>query len=66
MAVIGLLAIVLNFVDRVPTLLMWIYSWGESVAWIIKIGLVLVGAILFFVGKAPAEDAMEDAQQNNP
>ncbi|PWH81715.1 hypothetical protein DIS18_13620 [Algibacter marinivivus] len=50
MAIFGVLAIVLNFFDRVPSLLMWIYSWGDTTAWIIKIGLVVVGAILFFMG----------------
>ena len=50
MAIFGVQAIVLNFFDRVPTLLMWIYSWGDTAAWAIKIGLVVVGAILFFMG----------------
>lgn len=52
----GLFAIVLNFFDRVPSILMWIYEWGEGVAWAIKIGLVLVGAVLFFLGKPEAEE----------
>ncbi|MCT4630457.1 hypothetical protein [Winogradskyella sp.] len=47
----GLFAIVLNFFDRVPSILMWIYNWGEGVAWAIKIGLIVVGAVLFFLGK---------------
>lgn len=42
MAIVGIVAIVMNFLDRVPTLLMWIYNWGDTVAWIIKIGLVVV------------------------
>lgn len=52
MAFFGLFAIVLNFMGRVPTILMWIYEWGETPAWIIKIGLVVVGAALFFIGKS--------------
>lgn len=51
MVFFGLFAIVLNFLGRVPTLLMWIYKWGETPAWIIKIGLIVVGAVLFFMGK---------------
>lgn len=50
MVFFGLFAIVLNFIDRVPTILMWIYSWGDTTAWIIKIALVVVGAILFIMG----------------
>lgn len=52
----GLFAIVLNFFDRVPSILMWIYEWGEGVAWAIKIGLVVVGAVLFFLGKPETEE----------
>jgi hypothetical protein len=48
--IIGLLAIVMNFFNYVPKLLMWIYNWGEGPAWAIKIGLVVVGAALWFLG----------------
>lgn len=56
MAFFGLFAIVLNFFDRAPTILMWIYTWGDTAAWAIKIGLIVVGAVLFFMGKSEAED----------
>ena len=49
MVFFGLFAIVLNFFDRVPTILMWIYSWGETPAWAIKIGLIVIGAVLYFM-----------------
>ncbi len=49
-AIVGVLAIVLGFLDRVPKILFWIYAWGEGVAWVIKIALIVVGAVLFFVG----------------
>lgn len=54
----GLFAIILNFFDRVPTILMWIYSWGETAAWAIKIGLIVLGAVLFFMGKSPEESEL--------
>ncbi len=62
MFLFGAAALVLGFMDRVPRLLMWIYNWGEGPAWAIKIGLVAVGAILYFMGsrnkgaKAPPAD----------
>jgi len=40
MAIAGLLAIVLNFANRVPRILMWIYSWGKTTAWTIKMDLL--------------------------
>ncbi|MDC7998559.1 hypothetical protein [Gilvibacter sediminis] len=63
MAFFGLFAIVLNFFDRVPTILMWIYNWGEGVAWGIKIGLIVVGAVLFFMGSS--EEEAEELPQAN-
>lgn len=49
---LGIFAIILNFVGRVPRLLMWIYTWGETVAWVIKIAFVVVGAVLYFMGSS--------------
>lgn len=50
LVLIGLAAIVLNFMNFVPKILFWIYQWGEGTAWAIKIGLVVVGALLYIVG----------------
>ena len=47
---LGVLAIGLNFLNMVPSVLFWIYSWGETVAWAIKIGAITLGAILYFLG----------------
>ena len=58
----GLFAIVLNFIDRVPTILIWIYEWGEGVPWAIKLGLIVVGAILFFTGKSPEPEPIPEAE----
>lgn len=51
MAIFGILAIVLGFMDSVPAILAWIYNWGEDTAWIIKIGMTVVGAILWFISR---------------
>ena len=59
----GLFAIVLNFIDRVPTILIWIYSWGEGVAWTIKIGLIVIGAALYLMG---GSNNKSEATQQNP
>ena len=52
---LGVLAIVLNFINMVPLKLMWIYSWGESTAMMIKIGVIVVGAILYVAGRNSAK-----------
>lgn len=58
MALIGVGLIVLPFVGLTIRFTDWIYEWGEGVAWAIKIGLVVVGAVLFFLGK-PEEEEVE-------
>lgn len=42
LALLGIAAIVMNYLDGVPRLLMWIYKWGDDTAWAIKIGLVVI------------------------
>ncbi|WP_423736360.1 hypothetical protein [Chitinophaga caseinilytica] len=49
LVIIGLLSIAAGYFDRVPKILMWIYQWGDVVAWSIKIGLVVLGAALFLL-----------------
>ncbi|MCK4711717.1 MAG: hypothetical protein KAT26_02425 [Marinosulfonomonas sp.] len=51
MMFLGFFAIGLDFLDRVPTFLFWIYNWGDSAAWGIKIGFIVIGAGLWFFGK---------------
>lgn len=47
----GIYAIVIKIImNRDPSFLGWIYNWGDTVAWLIKIGLVVIGAILYFMG----------------
>lgn len=62
MALLGIFAIVLNFLDRVPRLLMWIYMWGDTVAWAIKIGLVVVGGALFFFTKSEEAEPVAETK----
>ncbi len=56
----GIFAIVLDFLNRVPTLLIWIYNWGDGVAWGIKIALVVVGGALWLMGSPSSEEAGEE------
>ena len=55
--VIGVLALVLNYFDRVPKVLVWIYNWGEGTAMLIKIGLIVVGGILWALGTYLEKDS---------
>jgi hypothetical protein len=55
MFIIGVLAIVLNFVGRVPTVLLWIYQWGDTTAWGIKTALMVSGAFLWLLSMRSAK-----------
>jgi len=60
-ALFGVLAIVLPFFNLQLRLLGWIDTWGETVSWGIKIGLIVVGAALFFMGGSSESSEAEEA-----
>lgn len=53
-------SILLNMIGFEFKLLMWIDNWGPTVGWAIRGGAIVVGAILFFLGK-PEMEAEGDA-----
>ncbi len=64
MAIAGIASIVLHFLGRNLTLLMWIDMWGETMGWVIRGGLIVVGAAIFFMSPAPPEPTPEP--ESNP
>ncbi|TAL29464.1 MAG: hypothetical protein EPN93_21445 [Spirochaetes bacterium] len=48
---LGGVAIVLNFLDRVPRILVWIDQWGMNTGWGIRIGITVAGLVLVVLGK---------------
>ncbi len=54
--IFGGLATVLGFMGSVPRLLSWIYNWGETTAWIIKIAMIVGGAVLLFLGRNEVDE----------
>lgn len=55
LAFLGAFGAVLSFLDRVPSMLFWIYNWGDTMAWVIMIGLIVVGGALWFMGQRNEE-----------
>jgi hypothetical protein len=55
-AILGALAIVMNYFNMVPRLLMWIYYWGDDNAMIIKISLIVGGGLLWFFTRPKHEE----------
>ena len=52
----GLFAIVLNFGEGTASLLIWMYEWGDGVAWAIKITILLLGVGMYLLGKPDEEE----------
>lgn len=59
---LGVFAIIMGFMDMVPKILAWIYLWGESTAWIIKISLVAGGALIWYL--TTVQQAKQQARAN--
>ncbi|WP_296380785.1 hypothetical protein [Winogradskyella sp.] len=64
MAVIGIALIVLPYFGLTIRFLDWIDNWGETVSWAIKIGLIVVGAALYFMGKPSEEEATDTVEKS--
>lgn len=50
LVLLGAGSFVLNMMEREFTLTMWIDNWGPTAGTAIRIGLIVVGAALWFVG----------------
>lgn len=49
--VIGLLSIVLHFLNMNFIFLNWIDQWGPEKGWIIRGGITLLGGLLWLIGR---------------
>jgi len=46
---LGIASIVMYFIGFVPKILVWIDMWGETIGWAIRIGITVLGGLLFLV-----------------
>ncbi len=60
----GIGSVILYFVGMEFILLAWIDLWGEGIGWAIRGSMIVVGAILFFVGNAQENNAIGEAQHD--
>ena len=51
LVLLGIASSVFQFIGRETRLLMWINEWGEGVAWGIRAGCIVLGAVLIKLGK---------------
>lgn len=55
-AIFGVIAILAPFFNLKLQYFSWIYDWGETAAWAIKIGFIVIGAALYLLASKTAQD----------
>ena len=61
----GVGSIVLYFLNMEFIVLTWIDTWGESVGWAIRIGMAIVGGVLWLIARQQEKaEAPESAPTN--
>lgn len=56
-ALFGAASFVLNMVNYELVLLSWIDNWGSTVGTVIRVGMIVVGGALWFVGNQQESDS---------
>lgn len=52
-------SIVLYYLELQFVILSWIDNWGPTVGWTIRVGLTVLGAAIWLLGKAPEQAQTE-------
>lgn len=56
LALMGVASIILSVFNYNLRLLAWVDLWGDTMGWVIRIGLIVIGGTLFFVYGRGVED----------
>lgn len=56
---LGLVSAGMHFLGREVALLIWIDSWGDSIGWVIRGGLIIVGAGLWLMSRRNGQQHVE-------
>ncbi|HOF33380.1 MAG TPA: hypothetical protein PK624_10755 [Spirochaetota bacterium] len=48
---LGIASIVLYFINYTPTLLAWLYDLDQTLAWAIRIGVTVLGGLIYLASK---------------
>ena len=52
----GIGSMILNFIHVEFLLMMWVDLWGPEIGWAIRVAMIVVGALLWFLGPEPDHD----------
>lgn len=64
-ALAGILSVVLHFVGYNLKILMWIDAWGEAAGWGIRVGLIVLGGVLYLVSQKAGQDEPEQPSKDD-
>ncbi len=56
LAISGVISTILYLIDYEVSILNWIDSGGTTLGWVIRIGLIIMGALMFFIAGNSSED----------
>jgi hypothetical protein len=60
----GIGSLVLNLISMEFIILAWIDLWGPETGWLIRMGMIGVGAILWIASKLAPASTVEDAEDD--
>jgi hypothetical protein len=47
--IIGFVSLFLGFTGANLVVLNWLDQWGETISWVIRIGVTILGGVLYFI-----------------
>lgn len=61
-AFFGLFSIILSFFEYNLRILKWIDLWGETMGWVFRIGLIVIGMAVYFVMNTSDEEVLTETK----
>ncbi|QDP01892.1 hypothetical protein [Thalassotalea sp. PS06] len=62
----GIASLLLNLVGYELKILMWVDNWGDTTGWAIRLGAIVVGALMFFaIKEAPEQETQEELKEES-
>lgn len=62
-ALVGIASSVLSFFESNLVLLVWIDIWGETIVWVLRVGLIVVGAVIYFKMEVDDKDLFPEEKE---
>ncbi len=61
LAISGIISTILYLIDYEVSILSWVDSGGPMLGWVIRVGLIVIGVLMFFLaGKSSEDDTLAE------